>query len=160
MKAKKIIISLLLLFAYSLGFAHNIIPHQHDAESKEHIVEHDGHHHHNHSHQHKTVKHSHTDHQHISHGNHYDEDFYDLLVCFLHKADHQDDCKDQHFLPANSNRISINKLQANMLVAVLFSVTTETEQSELTSDDQVDTEKTYLSPFIEDIPLRGPPSNS
>lgn len=152
------LISLLLLFTYSLGFAHNLIPHNHNSEPKEHIIMHeDGHQHHNH--QHKNVKHSHSDHEHVSHGDHYDEDLYDLLVCSLHKTDHQeDDCKDQHFSPSNSHRIIINKLQANMLAVILFSVTTETEQSELISDDQIDSEKTYLSSSLEDTPLRGPPS--
>ncbi len=156
--AKKALISLLLLLTYSLGFAHNFIPHSHDTDTEAHLVAHEKgeHHHHHHA-----VKHSESNHKHVSHGDHYDKGFYDLLLCFMHDShDHQNDCKDQHYIPAKTNTVTMNKFQANKLVAVLFSFDLEIEKSEFTSDHYFNSDIAYLSPSIEDTPLRGPPSNS
>lgn len=157
MRTSKVIISLLLLLTYSLGFAHNLIPHSHEVETENHIAEHDneGHHHH-----HKAVEHSHGEHEHISHGDHFDGGVLDVLLCVLHETNHpEDDCKDEHFLPANSNRIIINKLQTKQLVTILFAIETEAIELDLLVSSQV-VEKSYLSPSVEDTPLRGPPSKS
>ena len=153
---------MILLLTYSLGFAHNIIPHSHDSETEHHEEnhEHEGHHHHHHHHHHSTSKQLTANHEHITHGNHFDEGLYDLLICFLHEAHQEDECENQHYIPANTNRIIINKLQVNKLVATLFSITLESEMSELISENQIDSETSYLSPSVEDTPLRGPPSIS
>lgn len=156
---KKVFISLILLISYSLGFAHNFIPHHHEAKSKEHIEVHqkEGHHrHHN-----QTKIHLHTDHTHISHGSHYDEDIYDLLICFLHHTDHQkSNCNDQHYLPSKTNRVSTNNLKTTKLLAVFINIYIDNEQVELTSDNSILSAPICLSPPIEDSPLRGPPSFS
>ena len=152
MKIKKLIISLLLLLTYSLGFAHNFIPHQHEDGVEDEITkEKKGHHHHHHA-----IKKS--NHEHISHGNHYDEGLYDLLVCFLHESDNQEyKCNNHHFVLAKPNRVVINKLQVNKLVTILYSITTELEQDEKFPDYNIDSDISYLSPTIENSPHRGPP---
>ena len=150
---------MLLLLTYSLGFAHNFIPHHHDVDTEVHEITHEknGHHHHHHN----TSKHLNSVNEHISHEDHYDEDLLDLLLCFLHKAEHhENDCKDQHFLPAKSNTLITNKLYANELIAVLFSLNTETEKNGSISSFTIDPEVSCLSLLIEDNSLRGPPQYS
>ena len=159
MITKKIIISIILLLTYSLGFAHNFIPHHHDAETEihEHSHENDGHKHHHHASEEK----SHEGHEHISHGDHYDEGLYDLLICFLHDANHHEDECDNHFYiaPKPNNTLS-NKSQQLKLVATLFALTTEVELPELTTYFEANPTTFYQPHSIEDSPLRGPPSNS
>ncbi|MBL4593305.1 MAG: hypothetical protein JKX68_05740 [Flavobacteriales bacterium] len=154
----KIFISIILLLTYSFGFAHNFIPHSHDSETEKHEITHekDGHNHHQHN---NTTKHLNSDHEHISHGDHYDESLYELLVCFMHEAHQGDDCKDQHFTIAKPNRILANKLQINKLVATLFSIALEYE-NELVTYYQVSSNIAYLSQSIEVPSLRGPPAIS
>ena len=156
--SKKIFISMILLLTYSLGFAHNIVPHHHHAETEHHEINHEqaGHHHHHH----KSSKDLNTDHKHISHGDHFDESLYDLLVCFLHEAQQEDECKNQHYIPVETNRVVINTFQINNLVTILFSINLETDMYETFSRHQINSETAYLSPLIEDTPLRGPPSIS
>jgi len=153
--AKKAFISIVLLLTYSLGFTHNIVPHNHDETVKSHKHEHDDHQHHHHN-----SNHLHEDHEHISHGAHYDEGWYDLLVCFIHEAHQTEDCKDHNYLVSKTNNIIINKLKAKKLVTILYSIVMDTEIFESISNCQFDSEIYYLPPLIEDNPLRGPPSIS
>jgi len=51
---KKAFISILLLLTYSLGFAHNFVPHNHSNETEEHAINHENEEHHHH---HNSVKH-------------------------------------------------------------------------------------------------------
>ncbi len=159
MITKKIIISIILLLTYSLGFAHNFIPHHHDTETEihKHSHEDEGHHHHHHGSEEK----SHEGHEHISHGDHFDEGLYDLIVCFLHDANHhEDECDNHYFIPTkNSNRKTQNSQQLK-LVAVLFSLSVEITQPELTTNLDVNSSIAYRDPSMEDSPLRGPPSIS
>ena len=156
---KKAFISIVLLLTYSLGFAHNFIPHSHSIDEENHAITHeeDGHHHH---HNHST-KHLTSDHEHISHGSHYDETLYDLLVCFMHDThNHENDCEDHYFLAVNSTRNIITKIQANKLVTALFTIISETQQNEFITDYFPNLEIAYLSPPKGESPLRGPPKNS
>jgi hypothetical protein len=153
---KKIIISFLLLLTYSLGFAHNFIPHQHNSETETHSHAHDDkheHHHHN-----KTTK-LELDHEHISHGNHFDEGLYDLLVCFLHDTDfHTDDCNNHYFIPTKTNNTASDRsLQLFAIVNTLFATTFESEESPSIDFIELDATSKYRSPSIENSPLRGPP---
>ncbi len=158
MITKKIIISIILLLSYSLGFAHNFIPHHHDVdtEAHEHVHANDNHNHHHH---HGSEDKSHNDHKHISHGDHYDEGLYELIICFLHDANHhEDDCNNHYYISAKSNNSLSSKSQQLKLVATLFALTIEVEQPELTSRFNVNSTTFYQSHSIEDSPLRGPPS--
>lgn len=153
MITKKIIISIILLLTYSLGFAHNFIPHQHDSQTETHSHAHEDDHEH---HPHNSVVDS--DHEHISHGDHFDEGLYDLLVCFLHDADfHNDDCNNHYFISTKSNNSLTNKSQQLALVATLLALTIEFDQPRSTTNIVVDQATSYRSPSIADSPLRGPP---
>jgi hypothetical protein len=151
---KRIIISFVLLLTYSLGFAHNIIPHQHDSETQTHKHSHSVEH--THSHHNATNE---LDHEHISHGDHFDEGFYDLLVCFLHETDFKtDDCNIYYMAPTKVNVASNNQTQQLLaVVSTLSSLVSDSENfpSEIFVDN--DSTKEYLSPSIDDSPLRGPP---
>ena len=154
MQFYKTIISLLLLLTYSLGFAHNLIPHCHNSESTEHIVEHDGHHH---SHQHNTIEHSNSDHEHIAHKGHLDEGIYDYLVCLIHETETpESECEIEHCFTVNvnDNNLKLNKLQSTI---VLFAIFQPIPKDETTQSYAGYDEIRYLSPPIEDSPHRGPP---
>ncbi len=156
--SKRVFISIILLFAYSLGFAHNLIPHTHSHETKEEIVVHKEsghpHHHHNNLHQHK----KHVDHEHISHGDHFDEGFYDLLICFLHTADNQaKDCDAHYYITTDHNRTLTNK-QKIQLLATLVVLYSEPEEVVLFSELYSFSELKIPPPLITNSPLRGPPS--
>jgi len=154
---KRIIISLLLLLTYSLGFAHNFIPHQHNAETETHNHAHDDkneHHHHN------GINKLGVDHEHISHGNHFDDGFYDLLVCFLHDAEfHSDDSNNDYFIPTKTNNTSSEiSLQLFAIVNTLFATTLETKEASSLDFLDIDLTSNYRSPSLVDFHLRGPPS--
>ena len=141
-----------MLLTYSIGFAHNVIPHSHSDEVHEHETSGTEHSHHHHS-----VEHAHVDHEHVAHGDHYDEGLYDLFLCFLHEAEHQeDDCDVHYFIPTKSNRV-LNKVQSNLLVAVMFSLVNETDAYTAPADFEINLAESYRAPSIVDIPLRGPP---
>ena len=157
MNIKRIIISFILLLTYSLGFAHNIIPHQHDSETHTHNHSHDNAHDHSHS---NSL--AHNDHQHVSHGDHFDESLYDLLVCFLHETDFKtDECNIYYIAPPKTNASS--KAQTQQLLAVISTLFELVSDSENTPSKHIvgnDSTKDYLSPSIANSPLRGPPSIS
>ena len=153
---KRIIISLLLLLTYSLGFAHNFIPHQHNAETETYNHAHDDNHEHHH---HNEIRKLAVDHEHISHGNYFDEGFYDLLVCFLHEVDfHSDDCNNHYFIPTKTNNASSERsLQLFAIVNTLFATTLETKEASSLDFLHIDLTSNYQSPSLVDSPLRGPP---
>ena len=151
------LISILLLLIYSLGFSHNIIPHQHGVEIEIHEHSHEknehSHHHHNSA---KKIK---TEHQHVAHGNHFDESLYDLLICFLHESHQDDDCVTQYYISAKTNRTNINKLQVNKFITILFSIILENEDR-LATGYQIYSNIDYHSQAIEVTSPRGPPKIS
>jgi len=152
---KNIIISIILLLTYSLGFAHNFIPHNHDigTEVHEHSHENEEHKHHHHASEEK----SHNDD--ISHGDHFDEGFYDLILCFLHDANHhEDECDNHYYIPAKSNNSLSKKSNQLKLAATLLASTINIKQPELISNLDFNSNLFYHSHKIEGSPLRGPPS--
>jgi hypothetical protein len=155
MQIGKIVISFLLLLTYSLGFAHNLIPHCQKFYSVE-----------SNSHQEKEKeKHHHedlsSDHEHIQHEGHYDEDLYDLLVCFLNEMEHPaNDCNVEHCFPARTNDASSKVFAKAKFITALLTVIAHVDESEQTSDYGSDSDAIYLSPPIDDSPHRGPPSLS
>jgi hypothetical protein len=152
---KKIILSILLLFTYSLGFAHSFIPHQHTTETHEHVHEENGHTHHHHS----TKEQAHQDHEHITHGDHFDEGLYDLIVCFLHDANqHQQECDLLYVIPTKTNNTSTNKSQHLKLVATQLVFPLKAEQAQSIHQVEANSTICYRSSSLEDSPLRGPPT--
>jgi hypothetical protein len=154
---KRVAISFFLLLTYSLGFANNFIPHNHNNDKGSHVISHkkNGHQHHHHN---STTKHSHT-HQNTSENNN-TGDFYNLLLWLMHDAHQHDDSEEQCYLSNKTSRILDNKIQANNLFAVRFSVFAETERSKLITNYIMKSEGVHLEPPIDSTPHRGPPSIS
>lgn len=152
MITKKIIISIILLLTYSLGFAHNIIPHQHDSETGFHNHDHtEEHHNHDHS--------SDSDPEHISHGNHFDEGLYDLIVCFLHETDfHKENCNTEFFIAAKTNRFLTKKNQQQKLVATHFVSTIKIKPATSLFNVANNPISFYRFQLEDNLPLRGPPA--
>tara|TARA_B110000967_G_C18768568_1_gene501800 strand:+ start:422 stop:880 length:459 start_codon:yes stop_codon:yes gene_type:complete len=147
---KKIIISLSLLLVYSLGFAHNFIPHCHDVNEA--FVEHSdlGHHHHQHAAEHV---HAEENHQHVSHGSHMDENLYDFLVCILFEMEHQEHGSVFHYLPLAEKLVTENQtILAVVAVSSLSSINNLSKPK-----NNVVIVSGYFSPLINELPLRGPP---
>ena len=96
---KKTIISLVLILSYTVGFAHNFIPHCSDVHTGENHskVEHN-HEHHNHDGHDSLIK----DHSHVEHGDHFDEGLIDYLVCLLEGVQHHDHSCDAQCTPQNN----------------------------------------------------------
>lgn len=111
MKMYKSLISLILIFAYSIGFAHSFVPHNTelhcDHGSK--VVEHYGNHH-----AHEDGERVSEDHSHIAHADHYDESFLDLIACALENVNHnKGSCNLDFYTPNpefNLSEIVIEKL--------------------------------------------------
>lgn len=79
MKLKKSILSFLLLFTYTIGFAHDFIPHYHIEDVHFGVGNHD---HHSH------VSENSNSTEIVEHGNHLDNGIYDYLVCIFSEGSH------------------------------------------------------------------------
>mgnify|MGYP000465825418 CR=1 FL=1 len=120
MKFKKLIISIVLLLSYFLGFAHNLIPHC-DELSEIIAVSKTQSSHQNFNHQHHQTNDNQTNHEHISHQNHYDESVLDLAICFLNEIDTpQSDCNAEHCVLLQTDDNSTKTISTKDLVKVLF----------------------------------------
>ncbi len=154
MQIKRAIISFVLIFSYSLGFAQSLIPHCSvtDAEHS-HIAEN------THQHKHKEAHDdSHESHTHISHDNHFDEGIYDLLICLMSDSHHgASDCCTQHVTSNASNlTIVLSHSELAKVISTFVAVFAIVEEKEptLLSDYNV---AFYASPEINAQSLRGPP---
>lgn len=79
MQLKKTLISFLLIFAYSIGFAYELVPHYHVEDGFSVVKNAEMHHH---------VSIEDRDLDDISHYDHLDDDFLDFLVCIVSHSDH------------------------------------------------------------------------
>ena len=155
MQAGKVSISFFLLLIYFFGSAHNLIPHSQEFDSQNHNSATHEHH------QHTQDKAGNSDHHHVLHNNHFDEDLFDLLVCFFSETEHAANaCEIQHYLPTATIDDSIKELTKAKFVALLFVFVLTEEQSEAISAFEIDLIANYLSPFLDDSPSRGPPTIS
>jgi len=145
---KKIIISVSLLLVYSLGFAHNLIPHSHDVNEA--FANHSviGHHHHQHA-----DEHEHHDHEHVSHGTHVDENLYDFLVCVLFEMEHEEHGCVFHQLPTTVKMVKKN--QTDLVFSSNTTYNTPASLSKPTLSSVI--VPGYFSPLISALSLRGPP---
>ena len=153
---KKTVISLILILSYSIGFAHNLIPHCTDFHS-------DGEHsesaHHNHSH------HTHDDgnfveenHDHVEHDDHFDDGYLDYLICLIDNLDHSNgSCNLECYTPlveykfANNEDIQSQDLEVDWIESDFFP-----EYS--VEDYRTNTILTNSVLGIEQRPERAPPS--
>jgi hypothetical protein len=153
MKLKQIFISLLLLFVYSLAFAHSIMPHEHGFYA-EHQPE-------THNHEH----HIHTDNEietaHLHHKNHCDEGIVDLILCVLNDFhQHSDDCEDENIIFENSKRLT-NSVENDLEIylASNFSAYSNTINYVTVNSKYFDFESSNICNELskDNSPLRGPP---
>ena len=147
-------LSMLLLFAYSLGMAHSLIPHCHHGlqtttEDHQHLI---GHLHHEHkSNEHET-------HDYVSHGGHLDEGLFDLLVCILSEVEQpQAEYHCSPTLPAVQSSVWAQADLSVPFVIVLFDVlfNAELEPASVISNHEVVID--YQSADATAFPHRGPP---
>ncbi len=151
------IISSILLLAYCLSFAHNLIPHCHHAIGQlaiphTHAVQHEHHEEGDH--------HGDENHTHIAHQGHLDEGLVDLLVCLLTETEHPGSDAGEHFVMPNTelHKLDISsKIQiTSMLIYWLFDFSEDctllVARPEIHSD--------YTAPLLAHSPLRGPPTIS
>lgn len=96
---KRVFISLILILTYTVGFAHNFIPHCTDAHTDE--IHSESEHHHAH-HTHDGHDSNEEDHSHVEHGDHFDDGLLDYLICLFEGAQHHDHSCDAQCIPQNS----------------------------------------------------------
>ena len=115
--AKRTIISMLLIFTYTVGFAHNLIPHCNDDHTNGVHVETHHHAHHTHASDDRSAE----DHSHVEHGDHFDEGFLDYLVCLFEGIQHHDNACDVECYPqANQVKYSTeNLVSTDAVIATL-----------------------------------------
>lgn len=156
MQFAKAIISLLLLFTYSIGFAHDLIPHCHADEAIELITtEHGENHHHLEHHNHAKIEN--LDDDDVLHENHLDDSLFDYVVCLLSKLQHNQGLAHLHFIHATTDNDSEKECARTSLLAVLL-----VTYVEFTSEEPFILFDRYIannsqSPFIVASPHRGPP---
>ena len=158
MQTKKAFISVLLLLTYSLGFAHNLVPHCEELTIGE--QQSSSHHHHEH-HQHSSDEENALADQHISHNDHFDLGVYDLIACFLSEMEHPgNDCHFENcFLLKTSDDLT-KQFSKTKIVIILYSVLGLLDQNESLSEYNSEFAEQYLSPPLGNSPNRGPPSIS
>lgn len=156
MQFVKSIISLFLLLTYSIGFAHDLIPHCHVDEAMEYMIEEHGEKHHHLEH-HNHAKIEDLDDDDVLHENHLDDSLFDYVVCLLSELQHNEDLAHQHYISATINNDSEKGFAKTKLLAVLLITCFE-----LTSDESfvpIDRYNESYSqlPFVVSPPHRGPP---
>ena len=102
--ALKSIISITLLFTYLLGYGHALTPHcEINCDGIEEKHEHN-HEHHQHDHDDLLIE----DHEHVSHGDHFDEGWMDYLVCLFSDLEHHGSgCHAEHMV--NQENVQFKK---------------------------------------------------
>lgn len=106
----KSIISLILICSYSLGFAHNLIPHcnsVHGYEEHDEVITHHSHSHHFHDDDSSQNR----DHNHLVHEDHFDNNYFDYLACLLEEFHHSDNsCNIDHYTYTAESKVYIDKV--------------------------------------------------
>jgi hypothetical protein len=158
MQFKRTLIALSLLFAYSLGFAHELLPHCHHSdgvavlgtENSEHS------HQHNHQHDHADVD---SDHEHVAHADHFDDGLMDFILCLLaesnHSSSHADHCFD---MPAERTAVSFSAWDKIKLVATFAAVFAEKIEETTVENFVPEVNVAFLSPPLAYSVNRGPPT--
>ena len=148
MQLKRIVISILFLLTYTIGFAHNLMPHNvlNGSDSK-------------HCHEHVNSDVSNTD-DYISHGDHFDTNLYDLIICTLSDTEHGDEnCNLEHYIAPSTN-LSLKNIATVQLVAIIFTLLNEEINDDTKTAYNTNVQFSFLSPLLEHSPHRGPPATS
>jgi len=152
MKILKTVISLFLLLTYSIGFAHNLVPHC--STFSPHESHPPSHQHHNDLGEHDE------DHVHVLHNSHIDEGVFDFVLCLATEAgDEENECIEEHCFTVNTNTVSLKKTAHLATAIVLFSITNEPVIATINNSLINEESLFYASPPISNTPLRGPPTS-
>ena len=159
MHSKKTILSILLLSVYTIGLAHNVIPHcHHDKFRANHSAEHAAAHNHTHI---PLDAENPTDHSLFLHNDHLDAGFLDFILCWLHETDHPDSqTSDSFCLPQITGLNSGSWLLITSFKACFLANIEQANKK---------VQRYYIPEFLSDnisslyavtVLLRGPPSSS
>ncbi len=158
MQRGKILIVFILLFSYTFGFAHNIIPHcdtDHSESScfsnaHELTHEHEGHH------QHNDNELASNDHNHIPHSNHFDDNLLEYVKCLFESPAHGNDlCSmDNIAHTQNDNEVKIDDLKFLAVFCSLFELKLIEKNDIQNHFEHLNIDSSYK---LERNPLRGPP---
>ena len=154
MQKTKSLISFLLIFAYSFGFVHNLIPHCeiHTEHSADIIEHHDKHHFH---HEGEEVD---NEHSHVVHNDHFDDNFLDYLLCALENANHHDDGCNLEFYTQTTDFENIEKFGEKSVDYFTFQSCFVEKESNTSKRNNAHVGILYLSEeFVALCPHRGPP---
>ena len=161
MNVLKSSISITLLFAYVLGFGHSLTPHCEincdGLEESKHEHDHD---HHQHDADEKMVE----EHDHVDHGDHFDEDWMDYLVCLFSDIEHHGSgCHSPHLV--TQENVQWNKTvdksadQSNISDFAVFIDYVLIGQKIATTSNRVNGPpiRFEFQEHLSSFPLRGPP---
>lgn len=153
MHIKRTVLSLVLLLSYSLGFAHNLLPHCSNPDQFSHN------HHQLHEH-HSNAELPDSQHEHIAHANHEDEGIYDFLLCLLSDVDHHyHDELNTDFTFSKISEVSLDFIKVN-INAVLADDMAPNYYSSFLPSEQVYFHYAYSIPLVGHLRDRGPPQLS
>jgi len=161
MNFEKAVISIFILLSYSVGIAHNFIPHCEDNHPQEIELGHENNPHFAHNHFDKNDNSSieHEGHDHLSHKDHFDESITDLLECVLLEIEHPlDNCVSQAHIGQRA-LLAESDLSVDLVVTILLNVLIDTvnfEKDTFKTDSYI--EPVYCRNFSITSPLRGPPT--
>lgn len=153
MQLKQSTFSLVLLLSYSLGFAHNLLPHCSNPDQFSHS------HHQSHEHHSEELSNEVND-EHIAHDNHEDEGFYDFFLCLLSEVDHH-----YHYeLNTDFTFSKISQLNLDFLKVKIDAVQSDESEQRVftffTPSLEFNIHQNYSIPFIGHQNHRGPPYSS
>ncbi len=155
MKIQKAFISVFFLLIYSIGFAHQLVPHHQDdtVEKCFYLTE-------------SVDNHSSVENEDncneltcFKHSNHCDDGIYDLLHCLFNDTNHpQDDCDTELYTPVISNEYGADGFSNFKTLAILITTFTHLEFQTNSPIFNFDIQVKYLSPVFGSTSLRGPPT--
>jgi len=159
MKNSKIVISLILLLTYTFGFAHSAIPHVNgghaNLQSQTEAVSDHSHAHH----QHHEGETSDSNHEHLSHDNHFDADITDYMLCVLNELEHKDaNCNVLQYIPIKRSNKNLENLSETAIIALVYSFIINFEAPIKSAFNYSYTVAFFKAPVLENSPTRGPPT--
>lgn len=157
MKMRNSLISFLLIFSYSFGFAHNFVPHCTDV----HVAQGHGHgEHHDNHHEHEKGEVIADDHSHIANADHYDDGLIDFLVCALENVNHNDDtCNLDCYTPITEFNNSEKTDETPNLVDDFHFAIIEVDLYSIKSSYSDAVSHRATEGLIHDYSYRGPPTH-
>ncbi len=148
MSARKVWFSGLLLMIYSIGYAHELLPHCHIDHPVDHIAHEAGHHHHEH------LPHDALAHDHIVHDQHLDHGLFDFVICLLNEWKHPlVDMPHLSMPAANANAGSVK----TFVSLLCFSAIVDPVESKIDPHPDLVLQPAGPDLILSNCPHRGPP---